>query len=189
MTSVTSDIFKGWTLFLDRDGVINNRLVDDYVKLWDEFIFSDGVLDALKFFSSYFGTIVVVTNQQGVGKGLMTEEELRLIHEKMLSEVHAAGGRIDRVYCCTRLGSEKPFCRKPNSGMALKAKKDFPEINFKRSVMAGDSLSDLRFGNRLGMTTALISPDNQLARKHPDLTDLWFESLSQFADFLTNKTI
>lgn len=189
MTSATSGIFKGWTLFLDRDGVINDRLVDDYVKRWEEFVFSAGVLDALKFFDSYFGKIVVVTNQQGVGKGLMTEDQLRLIHEIMLSEVHSAGGRIDGVYSCTRLGNEKPFCRKPNPGMALSAKKDFPEIKFKRSVMAGDSLGDLRFGKRLGMTTVLISPDNQTARQYPHLTDLWFPSLNRFADFLANKAV
>ena len=189
MTSATSDIFKGRTLFLDRDGVINDRLLDDYVKSWDEFVFSEGVLDALKFFDGYFGKIIVVTNQQGVGKGLMTEAELEKIHKQMIAEVHKAGGRIDRVYSCTRLGNEKPFCRKPNPGMALKAKKDFPEINFKRSVMAGDSLSDLRFGKRLGMTTVLISPDNKLAREYPNLTDFWFQSLSQFADFLTKNAL
>lgn len=186
MTSVISGISKQWTLFLDRDGVINERLVDDYVKRWEDFSFTPGALEALREFNAVFGKIVVVTNQQGVGKGLMTGNELNLIHSQMVDEVNRAGGRIDKVYFCTKLEHERPFCRKPNPGMALQAKRDFPEIHFKRSVMAGDSLSDLRFGKRLGMKTVLIAPDNRLARQFPKLTDFWFKSLAEFAEYLKN---
>ncbi|MBE0639485.1 MAG: HAD family hydrolase [Bacteroidales bacterium] len=186
MTSVISGISKQWTLFLDRDGVINERLVDDYVKRWEDFVFTPGALQSFREFDAAFGKIVVVTNQQGVGKGLMTEDELNLIHSQMVNAVNREGGRIDKVYYCTKLEHERPFCRKPNPGMALQAKRDFPEIHFKRSVMAGDSLSDLRFGKRLGMKTVLIAPTNTMARQHPNLTDLWFKNLLEFADFLKN---
>ena len=145
------------TLFIDRDGVINKHRPDDYVKCWDEFEFLPGVLDALALLSSFFDRIIVVTNQRGVGKGLMSESELLDIHQRMVSEINHLGGRIDRIYYCIDTNNDSPN-RKPNSGMALQAQKDFPEINFLESVMIGDSKSDMEFGERLGMKTVLIKP-------------------------------
>nr|NQU90087.1 HAD family hydrolase [Bacteroidota bacterium] len=184
MTLKTLNISDNWTLFLDRDGVINRRLVDDYVKSWEDFVFLDGVLDAIRDFSKVFGKIIVVTNQQGVGKGLMPETTLNDIHSRMRKEITNGGGRIDGIYFCPGIKEDHPFCRKPQVGMALLAKKDHPEIDFKRSIMAGDSLSDLRFGKRLKMKTVLISEDNELACRHPSLTDFWFKSLLDFSKSL-----
>jgi histidinol-phosphate phosphatase family protein len=181
MISAISGISKDWTLFLDRDGVINERLVGDYVKQWDEFRFTDGTIEAIAGLSDIFGKILVVTNQQGVGKGIMSREQLDLIHEEMISEIKEAGGRIDKIYSCTKLEEEHPFCRKPNPGMALQARRDFPDIKFKRSIMVGDSMSDLKFGKMLGMKTVLIACDNSMAKKFPRLTDVWFISLRAFA--------
>lgn len=181
MTSAISDTFKNWTLFLDRDGVINVRLVDDYVKRWDEFVFIDGVVEAIAKLSRQFARVVVVTNQQGVSKGLMREDDLKLIHSRMLKEIARGGGKIDRVYYCTALAHEGAHCRKPNPGMALQARHNFPEIRFDKSLMVGDSLSDLRFGKDLGMTTVLIASDNQLAAQYPELTDFRFENLKTLA--------
>jgi D-glycero-D-manno-heptose 1,7-bisphosphate phosphatase len=184
MTSAISDTFKDWTLFLDRDGVINVRLVDDYVKRWDEFVFLDEAIESIIALSGQFARVVVVTNQQGVGKGLMQEDDLKMIHSKMVKAIAQAGGKIDRVYYCTALAQEGAPCRKPNPGMALQAKHDFPEINFKKSLMVGDSLSDVRFGKNLGMTTVLVASDNKLAKKHPELTDFCFENLKALAGHL-----
>lgn len=144
------------TLFLDRDGVINKHIPDGYVKNWDEFEFLPGVLEAFEILSVYFKTIVIVTNQRGVGKRLMTEDELINIHERMTSEIRQYGGRIDKIYYCTDINMDNPN-RKPNSGMALQAKNDFPCIEFKESIMIGDGQSDIEFGNRLGMKTVLIN--------------------------------
>jgi D-glycero-D-manno-heptose 1,7-bisphosphate phosphatase len=144
------------TLFLDRDGIINIHLKNDYVKNWEEFEFLPGVLEAFALLSQEFQKILIVTNQRGVGKGLMTENNLKCIHQKMISEIEKYGGRIDKIYYCTDVNSEN-INRKPNSGMAFQAKKDFPDIEFTRSVMVGDSLSDLEFGKRLGMKTILIN--------------------------------
>ncbi len=182
MTLKNLGISKSWTLFLDRDGVINRRLVDDYVKSWGEFEFLPGVPEALARFSGQFGHILVVTNQQGIGKGLMSAGELDEIHQNMLNAVKIAGGRIDKIYVCPHLKEQRPFCRKPQVGMGLQARKDFPQIDFKKSVMAGDSVSDLRFGRRLGMKTVLISTGCQIAREHPALVDFCFGSLTEFAD-------
>jgi len=177
MNLKTLNISNDWTLFLDRDGVINERLVDEYVRTPEEFHFFDGTLEAIKVFSGIFGRIVIVTNQQGIGKGLMNEDELEVVHKSMLEEINKAGGRIDKIYHCAGLSHKKPFCRKPQIGMALNARKDFPEINFKKSIIAGDSKTDLQFGRRLKMKTVLIGADNLIARENPNLVDYWFKSL------------
>jgi histidinol-phosphate phosphatase family protein len=184
MISKSLHISKKWSLFLDRDGVINRRLVDDYVKRPEDFTFEPGPPEAINKFGHLFGRIVVVTNQQGIGKGLMTTETLDAIHRHMLSEIKKTGGRLDAIYFCPGLRSENPFCRKPQVGMALKARKDFSEINFKKSIMAGDTVSDMQFGKRLKMKTALIGKSPEIAQQHPELVDFWFPSLLLMAKSL-----
>ena len=92
------------TLFLDRDGVINRLRPKDYVKTWEEFEFISGSVEALRILASRFRYILVVTNQRGVGRGVMTEQDLQTIHDKMLQEIRQGGGRIDRIYVCTAVG-------------------------------------------------------------------------------------
>ncbi len=177
MTLKDLNIDKSWTLFLDRDGVINKKLENDYVKHWIEFEFLDGVLDALKILPQHFGKIVVVTNQQGVGKGLYRTEDLELIHKNMLYEIAFYQGRIDKVYFSPYLSSANHPTRKPGIGMALEAKHDFPDIHFEKSMMVGDSLSDMEFGRNAKMKTAFIS-DQSFKHQHIDFN---FTSLIEFA--------
>lgn len=80
----------------------------------------------------------------------MTEEELNKIHKQMLMEVEIQHGRIDKIYYCTAISDIDP-CRKPNIGMGLQAKLDYPDIDFSKSLMIGDSNSDFEFANRLGI--------------------------------------
>jgi histidinol-phosphate phosphatase family protein len=177
-------IEKGWSLFLDRDGVINTRIADDYVMSIEQFSFIPGVLEAFRHLTEYFGRIVVVSNQQGIGKGLMTESILNKIHAHMIREVEQAGGRIDKVYFCPELRESFSFMRKPNIGMGLRAHKDFPDIRFVKSVMVGDSISDMRFGKRLGMLTVFISDDLNLIRNNAGLIDQAFPDLCTFSESL-----
>lgn len=144
------------TLFLDRDGVINTRIIGGYVKEPSAFHFIDGAKDAIVSFSKLFGRIIVVTNQQGIGKGLMTERNLEEVHRYMRTEIENAGGKIDAIYFAPDLSQNDPGLRKPATGMAFLAKDDFPEINFSKSVMIGDSDSDIEFGNALGMITVKV---------------------------------
>lgn len=144
------------TLFLDRDGVINRRLPGAYVKNWSQFEFLEGVLEALNLLAPLFDPIIIVTNQQGIGKGLMTEAELEQVHQRMLEEITKAGGRIDAIFHCGDLASQPDNCRKPNPDMAFQAKKKFTQLIFSDSIIVGDSLSDMEFGANLGMKTVLI---------------------------------
>lgn len=174
------NIDKTWSLFLDRDGVINKKLDNDYVKHWIEFEFLDGTFDALKKLNSVFGPIVVVTNQQGIGKGLYRTEDLELIHKNMVYELSYLGGRIDKVYFSPYLDAEKHPTRKPGTGMGLQAKQDFQQIDFTKSIIVGDSMSDMEFGRALGMKTAFISEND----RKDDKIDFNFRSLLEFSNQL-----
>src|ERR1700761_119191 len=103
-----SNITTDWTLFLDRDGVINHEKHKDYIHTWDEFIFYEGVQDAIKIFTEKFGRIIIVTNQKGIGKGLTKLENLELIHRNMSAEIEKAGGKIDAIYFCSALEETHP---------------------------------------------------------------------------------
>ncbi len=180
-------IDKTWTLFLDRDGVINLHYPNDYVKNWDEFYFLEGVLDAFSSLSQVFTRVIVVTNQQGVGKKLMSKAELELIHAEMLREVRKHGGRIHAIYAAVDLAADDVHqMRKPNIGMALKAKKDFVEIDFSKSIMVGDTGSDMRFGKNAGMKTVFVGDDNKITAEEKLLVDFRFDSLKSFAETLGN---
>ncbi|TND01830.1 MAG: D-glycero-D-manno-heptose 1,7-bisphosphate phosphatase [Bacteroidetes bacterium] len=181
-----SAIDRSWTLFLDRDGVINRRLPGDYVKRWDEFEFLPGVLDAMPVLAHIFGTIVIVTNQQGIAKGLYTEDDLRLVHEKMQARVSEHGGRIDRIYFSPHAAAENHPTRKPAIGMALQAKSDLPAIDFSKSVIVGDSVSDMQFGRTAGMKTVFAKTDGALPEEHKALADLEVNSLFYFAKWLAD---
>jgi len=158
-------IDSSWTLFLDRDGVINKRLIDDYVKSTEEFELLPGVADALAIANERFGAIVVVTNQQGIGKKIMTERNLFEIHAYCSQLITLNGGRIDRYYFAPELANSDGDLRKPASGMALQAQKNFPSIDFEKSVMIGDSNSDIAFGKNLGMKTVFVSETGEQHRE------------------------
>ena len=183
MTLKDLHIDTTWTLFLDRDGVINKKLEDDYVKHSSEFEFIDGVLNALRMLDLIFGNIVVVTNQQCIGKRIIYPEDLELIHQNMLYEISYLKGRIDKIYYSPYLASENHPTRKPSIGMALQAKKDFPNIDFSKSIIVGDSMSDMEFGRNAGMKTVYISNEP----KEDARIDFNFRSLIYFAHTLTIK--
>src|SRR5947208_17179457 len=100
-TDILKSINKDWTLFLDRDGVINDEKYMQYVNVWEEFIFYSGVKDAIKIFTEKFGLIFIMTNQRGVARGLTKLKDLEIIHNNMLDELRSAGGDIKKIYFCT----------------------------------------------------------------------------------------
>ncbi|MEE3037930.1 MAG: HAD-IIIA family hydrolase [Bacteroidota bacterium] len=144
-------IDNSWSLFLDRDGVINKKIEGGYVKSIEEFEIFPNVLKSLAYFSKIFYKIIVVTNQQGIGKQLMSENDLHKIHQHLVKEVESNGGRIDAIYFAPQLASENSLMRKPNLGMACVAKEQFPNIEFQKSIMVGDSHSDMVFADRAQM--------------------------------------
>ncbi|MEZ5195044.1 MAG: HAD-IIIA family hydrolase [Bacteroidales bacterium] len=189
MTLKNLNIDAGWSLFLDRDGVINKRIPGDYIKKWEEFEFLPGVLDALNLLTNRFGQTFIVTNQQGIGKGLMLESDLELIHDQMRTEIGYHGGKINKIYHSPYRVEENSVFRKPNIGLARKAKIDYPVIDFDKSIMVGDSVSDMGFGRNAGMITVFIKSDKEVLEEDKLLIDYEFPDLKSFAESLNLQSI
>jgi D-glycero-D-manno-heptose 1,7-bisphosphate phosphatase len=170
---------SSWTLFLDRDGVINRKREMDYVKIVEEFEWLAGAADAIALLNSGFGRTFIVTNQAGIGKGLMSEADVAQVHALLLSDLTRTGGNITAIYHCPHKSDAGCECRKPRTGMPLQAQREFPEVNFSKAVMVGDSASDLEMGRALGMINVLIGPPYS---DRTGLYDFQYYSLREFAD-------
>jgi D-glycero-D-manno-heptose 1,7-bisphosphate phosphatase len=178
-----SHIDKNWTLFLDRDGVINYENPGTYVRNWDEFIFYPEAIENIAYFNTKFERLILATNQRGVTRGIMTVADLENIHTNMLRSIMDKNGKIDQIYYCLDAEPMSP-CRKPNPGMAFQAVKDFPEINLRKSIMVGNNISDMQFGKNAGMKTIFLlttKPEHILPDKD---IDLHFNNLNEFASAL-----
>lgn len=173
-------IDNSWTLFLDRDGVINKNIDDGYVLNWDQFEFLPGVLETMPKLAKIFPRIIVVSNQQCIGKGLLSVQELTEIHQNMMNMIELNGGRIDAVYFAPDLASPENNLRKPAPGMALLAQTDFPEMDLKKAVLVGDKLTDMEFGKAVEMTTFYLSG----SYKEFPLIDFQISSLHNLLDYV-----
>jgi len=167
-------------LFLDRDGVIiENRA--DYVRTVDQVNFYTQALAALVRYRSVPHKIVMVTNQSGIGRGLIKAEIVDQINSAVVAEVESAGGRIDAVYTCPHDPADRCSCRKPEPGLLLQAAEEL-NIDLSRSLMIGDSLTDVGAGRNAGvMESALIlTGRGQEQLRLPAANDL--QPLSIFPD-------
>ncbi|MBU3742813.1 MAG: HAD family hydrolase [Candidatus Kapabacteria bacterium] len=145
-------------LFLDRDGVINRRLPDAYVRHPDEFELLPDILPILVQARQHGMLLILITNQQGVGKGLMTHAELNVVHDHMqhLLQRHT-GFALDAIYACTDLATTASERRKPAPGMLLEAIAEH-DIDVTASWFLGDSLTDAQAGRAAGVRTILVGP-------------------------------
>ena len=157
------------TLFLDRDGVINKKLEGRYVRNFSEFEFMPGALEAISKLSNVFSRILIVTNQQGIAKGIMSEADLNTLHTKMQERIEKLGGKINKIYYCPHQQDMYCMCRKPNSGMIEQAIIDFPEISVKNSYLIGDSDSDIKAGKRMNLNTVKVNNNYTLAKWTTDM--------------------
>lgn len=169
-------------LFLDRDGVLNVRKFKGYIQSVSEFTFLPRVRQALKLLQPHFDYTFIVTNQQGVAKGLMTRKDVEQIHAHMLQSLSAHGIHIQAVYVAYDLADAQPNARKPNPTMGQWALRDFPDIDFLSSLMVGDTASDMRFGRALQMKCAWIRSGPPFEEQvSSELYDWQGESLFQLA--------
>lgn len=141
-------------IFLDRDGVINEDR-EDYVKSWEEFRFIKGVRRALKKIRQSGIPVVVITNQSVIGRGLITENELSVIHDRMVKAVAKSGGRITKIYYCPHHPDDHCRCRKPRIGLLKKAAREM-DLDLTKCIFVGDNLKDIQCGKRAGCRTVLV---------------------------------
>lgn len=179
-------INKEWTLFLDRDGVINEEVIGDYIKRWEDFHFRPGSLEAIAKLTPLFKHIIVTSNQAGVGKGLMTLGELNFITEKMVNEIETNDGRITKTYYCTATDNND-INRKPNPGMALQAKNDFPDIELSKTIMVGNMPNDMLFGKKFGAFTVYL-PTREDEKPEPSTVNAVYKDLLAFANDLCKQS-
>ncbi len=170
-------------LFLDRDGVLNERIIGDYVRNIEQLKVFKEAGPLLSVLRPSFKRIFVVTNQQGIGKGLMNEADLHLIHKKLIDELGQGEALIDYIFHCPSLKNAGDQDRKPSIGMALKAKAMYPDISLEHSLMIGDSVSDIEFGKNAGMASWFIHPE----RLNQPLADASFTNLFEALQTLVDS--
>jgi D-glycero-D-manno-heptose 1,7-bisphosphate phosphatase len=171
-------IDKTWTLFLDRDGVINHEISGDYVRNIQQLVLYENMQATIATCFKKFGRIIIVTNQRCVGKGIIDEGELNDIHAHLLQHINTNGQGVCKIYFAPNLNNDAHY-RKPQIGMALQAQRDYPEINFSKSVMVGNSPSDIAFGKNAGMKTVFVTTTKP-ADNIPDI-DIIADTLEAFA--------
>lgn len=142
-------------LFLDRDGIINHRIIGGYVTKPEEFVLLDGIIEIFRWAKEHGYLTVIVTNQQGIGKGLMTEHDLAQVHAYMCSLLTEHGYAPDAIEFCGDLANTNSPRRKPAPGMLLDAAKKL-DIDLSKSWMIGDSISDVQAGKNAGTKTILV---------------------------------
>lgn len=141
--------------FFDRDGVVNVSPGTGYVLRWEDFHFSDGIVDALVWLKVRGFALILVTSQQGVGKGLMTQGELDDIHERMQAELRKHGAQFDAIYACTCLASDPHCtCRKPSPEMVLRAAAEH-DLDLTRSWLIGDHDRDIQMAVNAGVMNTI----------------------------------
>jgi len=174
-------------VLLDRDGVINRRIVSGYVTCWEKFVFLPSALEALRLLNEKNYRVIVVSNQAGVGKGLMTAAHLDEITRRFVAEVEAQGGRILGVYYCTHRPEDGCECRKPKPGLLRRAQAEH-RFDFGRTYLVGDTESDLLAAHAAGCPAIKVSDTRDAAlEKLPHAPRVTVPNLLAAAEFLINK--
>lgn len=147
------------TVFLDRDGVINEDS-PDYIKCWAEFHFIPGSLDAVARLTRSGCSVIIITNQSSINRRMITLNALKQMHRKLSQAVSESGGRITDIFYCPHRPNEGCGCRKPKPGLIFAAR-DRYGIDLSRAVMVGDSAKDILAGQAAGCgRTILVQTGN-----------------------------
>ncbi len=175
-------------VFLDRDGVLNPHIPGGYLLAADALVVLPGVAKAVRWLNDAGLPVIVISNQQGVGKGLMTMDDLRAIERRMGEALRQeAGAHLDRCYYSTELAADQSPRRKPGPGMLLEAAQDFG-LTLAHTVFAGDSPTDIGAGRAAGVgKTILLLSGGTETYAQGDLDpapDLVFPDLPQMVQFL-----
>ncbi len=150
-------------VFLDRDGVINRLEMGKYVLSWPEFEFLEGVKEAIAQLSGAGFKIFIITNQSPIGRGMLTEEGLAVIHNNMLFEIEQAGGLVEEVFHCPHAPDEGCKCRKPETGLFDQVNEKY-SIDYANSWFIGDFESDREVAEKVGLRFIMAKGPGGLKR-------------------------
>ena len=145
-------------VFLDRDGTLMEDV--GYPRDPADVRLLDGAAEALVSLREAGFRLVVVSNQAGIGRGLITPEEARRVHERLVAELERRGARLDDARYCPHAPDAGCDCRKPAPGMLLAAAEDLG-LDLGASFMVGDKAIDVEAGRRAGCRTILFAPDGR----------------------------
>ncbi len=177
---------KRRTIFFDRDGIINKRIVDDYVKHVEEFEFNPEIFEIFRHIKTIGYLAILVTNQQGIGKNVMTEAELNKVHDYMQQGLkEKAGYQFNDIYFCPQLEADQSYDRKPNPGMLYRAFEKW-DVDVENSWMIGDSTKDAIAGKRANLNTILVG---DYSKEDCPEADKIFNTLQEAADFIRTFTM
>jgi D-glycero-D-manno-heptose 1,7-bisphosphate phosphatase len=147
------------TAFVDRDGTINRKPAEgDYIKTPAELELVAGAAAAIKRLNDEGVRVIVVTNQRGIALGRMSERDLANVHDRLRTDLAREGAQLDGMYYCPH-DLHECECRKPRLGLFRRALDDHSDIDFARSAVIGDSITDMEPGTVLGMTTVLLGSE------------------------------
>lgn len=172
-------------VFLDRDGVIN--IEKNYLYRIEDFEFSEGVFETLRYFQRLAYLLIIITNQAGIGRGYYSEEDFRVLNQWMLQEFAEHGVTIAQVLYSpdhpeSGLGKYKKesYDRKPNPGMILKARDEF-KIDLQKSLLIGDQESDIEAGINAGVRWNILVSNGRQVHLADTKADFVIKTLLELA--------
>lgn len=149
-------------VFLDRDGVINKRpSKGEYITKWEEFAFLPGVQQALTLLQKKGYEIYIVSNQAGIGRGIVTRHQVDEVNNRMRHELEMLGVKISDIFICPHSWDEGCFCRKPSPGLFFQAASKY-DINLYNSYCIGDDVRDIQAGTTVGCKSILIGEGQKI---------------------------
>ena len=151
---------KNKTVFLDRDGVINEQRID-HIKNIDEFKIFSGVGEAIKLLKEKGYLVIIITNQSVIGRKIISETKLEEIHLKLKNYLKQYNTYVDSIYYCPHTPEQNCNCRKPKPGLLIKASEDF-NIDLGESYFIGDSEGDLTAASEAECNGILLKKDQTL---------------------------
>lgn len=170
---------------LDRDGVINEAR-EGVIKSADDFVPIEGSYEAISTLCQHDYRVVVITNQSGISRGLVTIDEVNALHERMHQSVASHGGRVDAILLCPHKPDDGCNCRKPRPGM-LHDLMERLDIELNGVPLVGDSLRDVQTAMVVGATPVLVKTGHGERtieeNKHLDNVEV-FENLQEFVEQL-----
>jgi heptosyltransferase-2 len=177
----------GVTVFLDRDGTLNYD--PGYLRVAAELKLLEGVGPALARLKRSGAKLIVVTNQSGVGRGMLTLKDLEAIHARLQGLLEQEGAALDAIYFCPHHPDDGCRCRKPNVGMVERAVSEL-QLDLRRSYMIGDHARDIQLAHRVGAKAILLTPepaDAQTLEKlkvEQAMPDAMAKSMAEAADWI-----